>query len=70
MSTAQTLIPYEALAGRGIPLCRSQIWRLEKAGKFPKRVAVSAARCAWVEAEIDKWIADRIAARSHASAAA
>jgi prophage regulatory protein len=66
--SAQTLIPYEALADKGIPLCRSQLWRLEKTGKFPKRVAVSAARHAWVESEIDKWIVDRIAARQSVAA--
>ena len=57
------LIPYDSLVGRGITLSKCQLWRLEKVGKFPKRVSVSAARHAWVEAEIDKWIADRIAAR-------
>ena len=39
------------------------IARLEKAGKFPKRVRLGQARVAWVEAEIDEWINERIAER-------
>ncbi len=36
------------------------IARLEKAGKFPKRVQLGPNRVGWVEAEIDAWIRDRI----------
>lgn len=68
MSAAQKLIPFEALAAKGIHIGRCQIWRLEKAGKFPKRVPISAARHAWVEHEIDALIAARIAARQPAAA--
>ncbi|MDP6270253.1 MAG: AlpA family phage regulatory protein [Alphaproteobacteria bacterium] len=39
------------------------LWRLERAGKFPRRVHLGANRVAWVEAEIDDWIAERLAAR-------
>ena len=48
---------------KGIPFSRMHIDRLEKAGKFPKRVSVSAARYAYVAVEIDDWIAARISAR-------
>jgi prophage regulatory protein len=57
------IIPYESLKSKGIPLSKCQIWRLEKAGKFPKRVSVSAARHGWVEREIDAYVANKIAAR-------
>jgi prophage regulatory protein len=67
---SQTLIPYDALAARGIGLSKCQLWRLERQGKFPKRVSVSAARHAWVASEIDDWITARIAARPAAAAAA
>jgi prophage regulatory protein len=60
---AQTLIAFDDLRLKGITLSRTQIWRNERAGKFPKRVQLSAARVAWVESEVDGWIADRIAAR-------
>ena len=36
------------------------IARLEKAGKFPKRVTLGPNRVGWVEEEIDRWIQDRI----------
>jgi prophage regulatory protein len=65
---SQMLIPYEALAARGICLSKCQLWRLEKTGKFPCRVPVSAARHAWVESEIDAWVAQRIAARQPVAA--
>ena len=46
-----------------IPYTRQHILRLEKEGKFPKRVRVGEARIAWVREEVEHWIADRIAAR-------
>lgn len=36
------------------------IARLEKAGKFPKRVTIGPNRVGWVESEINQWIRDRI----------
>jgi prophage regulatory protein len=60
---SQVLVPYDALKTKGITFSKMHIWRLEKAGKFPVHVPVSAQRIAWVESEIDQWIADRIAAR-------
>lgn len=43
-------------------LSRSQVYRLEAAGKFPQRVKLALSTSAWVEAEIQRWAADRIAA--------
>lgn len=42
----------------------AHIDRLEAAGKFPVRVTLGQARVAWVESEIDDWIAQRIAERN------
>jgi prophage regulatory protein len=39
------------------------IARLEKAGRFPKRVRLGQGRVAWVEDEINDWIKARIAER-------
>ncbi len=39
------------------------IARLEKAGKYPKRVRLGQGRVAYVEEEVDQWIEDRIAER-------
>jgi prophage regulatory protein len=60
---SQILIPYAGLAAKGITFSKMHIWRLEKAGQFPRHVQVSAQRVAWVESEIDEWISARIAAR-------
>lgn len=43
-------------------LSRTQIYRLEAAGKFPRRVKLALSTSAWVESEIQRWAADRIAA--------
>jgi len=60
------LIPYEALVAKGIAISKLQLWRNERAGKFPKRVSISHKQIAWVEDEIDQFLADRIAARQPA----
>ncbi len=48
---------------RRIPYSEAHIWRLERAGKFPKRVRVGGNRVAWVEAEVEDWIASKLKAR-------
>ena len=50
-----------------ISLSLTQMDRLEKANRFPKRVRLSEhprGRCAYVESEILKWIIDRIVQRT------
>jgi prophage regulatory protein len=66
---APRLIPYEALKAKCIMYSKPHLWRLEKAGKFPKRVPVGASRYGYLEVEVDAWIDDRIAARDGAKAA-
>jgi prophage regulatory protein len=41
-------------------LSRTTRWRLEKVGKFPKRIKISQASIGWVEEDIHKWMEDRI----------
>lgn len=67
---AQRLIPYEALKAKCIVYSKPHLWRLEKAGKFPKRVAIGASRYGYIESEIDAWINAHIAARDKSVAAA
>jgi prophage regulatory protein len=57
------LIPHIALAAKGIAYSKPHLWRLEKAGKFPKRVMVGAGRYGYVESEIDGYIDQKIAER-------
>jgi len=42
-----------------VPLSRSQIWRLEKAGKFPRRIKLSDNAVGWDLEEIKAWQNDR-----------
>lgn len=44
-------------------LCRSEIYRLEGEGKFPKRVPLSKNTTAWDADEVQDWVRARIAAR-------
>ena len=48
---------------RRVPYSEAHIWRLEKTGKFPRRAHLGANRVAWVESEIDDWIAECLARR-------
>lgn len=42
-----------------VPLSDRHILDLEKQGKFPKRIVLSARSVAWVENEVDEWIEQR-----------
>ena len=39
-----------------VKLSRPTILRMERAGKFPKRVQISAKRVGWISTEIEDWI--------------
>ena len=60
---AKRIILFDQLEGKGVPLGKTQIWRLENAGKFPKRIYVSPGRYGWVEDEVDAYIEQKIAER-------
>ena len=63
------LVAYDDLKpAKGIPYSKVQLWRLERQKRFPKRISVGPQRYAWVESEIDEWIAGRIRARDEAAA--
>lgn len=64
------ILAYDELRpSKGVPYSKVQLWRLEKAKKFPKRVPLGPGRHGWAEHEIDAWIKDRIAARDAVKAA-
>lgn len=44
-------------------LSKSTIYDVSRVGGFPRPVKLSPTMSAWVEAEVDQWIADRIAER-------
>ena len=61
-------ISYDELKPKkGISYSKTQLWRKEKDGTFPRRVKVGAQRHAWLEDEIDIWIAARAAEREGAA---
>ncbi|GGA28692.1 helix-turn-helix transcriptional regulator [Dyella nitratireducens] len=43
-------------------LSRSMIYRLEALGQFPKHVKLTESCSAWIESEVDRWAAARVAA--------
>jgi predicted DNA-binding transcriptional regulator AlpA len=58
------LLLFPELIDHGVFLGRRQIDRLEKIGKFPKRVAISERRVAWIEAEIDDHVSAKVQQRA------
>jgi prophage regulatory protein len=46
-----------------VPYSAAHLARLEQAGLFPRRVKLGACRVGWIEAEVNKWVDDRIAKR-------
>ena len=48
---------------RLLPFSDMHIWRLEKAGKFPKRIKLGEHRVGWDLDEVVAWIEDRKARR-------
>ena len=52
-----------------VPYSPVHILRLEKVGKFPKRIKLNPDGYAvgWIEEEVDQWIADRVAERDAAA---
>jgi len=42
-----------------VPYCPQHILRLEKQGRFPKRIAVGPGRVGWRLSKIEQWLADR-----------
>jgi prophage regulatory protein len=45
----------------------TQVYDGQDAGTFPRSVTIGARAVAWVEAEVDAWIAERIKARDAGS---
>ncbi|MBS0153257.1 MAG: AlpA family phage regulatory protein [Nitrospira sp.] len=46
-------------------LSRVQWWRLEREGKAPKRIKLSANSVGWLRGEIEDWIAERVGQRGN-----
>ena len=48
-----------------VPYTPQHILRMEKQGRFPRRVQLGPNRVAWLLTEIETWIAARVAEREH-----
>ena len=46
-----------------VPYSDMHVWRLEREGKFPKRIKIGANRVAWRLSEILAWIDEKADAR-------
>ena len=49
----------KTLREKGIPFTKTHIYRLIRAGRFPKPFYMSERRPAWTETTLDAWIAKR-----------
>jgi prophage regulatory protein len=58
-ATPTKIISQKELAIR-VPYSPVQIWRLEKAGKFPRRLKLGPNRVGWVEDEVEAWLRQRM----------
>lgn len=43
-----------------VPYSRTQLWRLERAGLFPRRIRIGANRITWLACEVEAWIKVRV----------
>jgi prophage regulatory protein len=57
-------VRFKELQAVGIPWSRVHVDRLEKAGKFPRRVRLGTNTVAWIRAEIEALKLQQIAARA------
>jgi prophage regulatory protein len=60
--TAKHLLSKRAVL-RQIPISSATMWRTISAGAFPKPVRIGKRRVAWVQTEIDDWLAERMEER-------
>ena len=46
-----------------IGLSDTTVWRMERAGQFPKSIRISPGAVAWRESDVENWIAARMEGR-------
>jgi predicted DNA-binding transcriptional regulator AlpA len=63
---SEQLLPHDLILRdelkRLVPLSVTTIWRLERAGQFPRRIPISEKRVAWRRSAIEAWLERRAAA--------
>ena len=65
---SEQLIPKELILRderkRLVPLSDTTVWRMERRGEFPRRIAISTKRVAWRRSEIEHWLEQRVTAET------
>ena len=56
----ERLLPPPIVSDR-TSLSRTTLWRMVRAGSFPKPVTISPGRIAWPESAVQAWIAAKVA---------
>ena len=47
-----------------VPYSQTHLWRLERAGSFPRRIKLGPNRVGWFAEEIEAWVQDKAQHRS------
>jgi prophage regulatory protein len=53
------LLTFKELKALGLSFSREHLWRLEAAGKFPRRIYLSSQKMPWFADEIADWLQAR-----------
>lgn len=51
---------------KGVVWSRAHVYRMIKAGKFPRPLKLGVGTTAWLEEDIDRWLARRVTERDNA----
>ncbi len=58
----------EALREKGIRYSRVQLWRMVRAGSFPRPLKLGPSRNVWLESEVEAWLQSRVDERDRGAA--
>ena len=50
-----------------VPVSRTTLWRMERAGLFPRHIQISPNRVGWMELDVDAWLEERKQTNGHNS---
>jgi len=58
VTSGKRVLSLQAVLGL-VPVSRVTLWRMERAGLFPKRIQISPNRVGWMESDVDAWLEER-----------
>lgn len=53
-----------------VGLSDSTVWRMERAGKFPRRIQLGAGSVGWIESEVEDWFSAKASQRTETTTSA